>query len=162
MPSSAIALVRSSAGWRGTELDLDGVEDLDALADVVRDFAGDDTAPAVAFVEENDEYLAIVRLTGGDDPRVFLSDRRVIATSDLAERLFDDALPVAPVVDDDDEGLRPDADPAGDAELLADLGTPGDVLVELLTEGGALPADVVTALAERAGAADALDRAREG
>ena len=44
---------------------------------------------------------------------------------------------------DEDTDGRPDAEPVGDAELLADLGTPGDVLVEIIAEAGALPSDVV-------------------
>ena len=88
----------------------------------------------------------------------------MLATSTLAERLFGDALPVVPPdeddEDDEDTAGRPDAEPVGDPELLADLGTPGDVLIELCAEEGALPSDVVAALCERAGCLDVLDELR--
>jgi putative tRNA adenosine deaminase-associated protein len=64
--------------------------------------------------------------------------------------------------DDDDEGTRPVAEPVGDAELLADLGTPGSELVDLCAEEGLLPADVLTTVCERAGCADVLEELREG
>ncbi len=59
--------------------------------------------------------------------------------------------------DDEDEGTRPIAEPVGDAALLADLGTPADDLLALCAEEGLLPADVLTALCERAGCDDVLE-----
>ena len=83
----------------------------------------------VVYVEEDDEWLGVLRVTAEtlQDRKVFLSDSRVLATSTLAERLFGDALPVLPPEedeDDEDTAGRPDAEPVGDPELLADLGTP--------------------------------------
>ena len=63
--------------------------------------------------------------------------------------------------EDDDEGTRPVAEPVGDTDLLADLGTPGTQLVDLCAEEGLLPADVLTAVCERAGCADVLEELRE-
>lgn len=157
MAQTAIALARKGHRWTGQEIDLGEVEDLDGFADALRDLGG---GTALGFVEENDEYLGIVRVDGDDDPRVFVSDRRVIDTSDLANRLFEDALPISTQFEDDEEGTVPEADLAGDVELLADLGTSGDVLVELLAEEGMLPADVVSEVCERAGCLDVLDEVR--
>ena len=94
-----------------------------------------------------------------DEPRVFLSDRRAVQASEVAAMLWEDA----PVDDagDDDEGTRPVAEPVGDSALLADLGTSPDELLELCAEEGLLPADVLSALGERAGAGDALESLRE-
>ena len=36
---------------------------------------------ALFFLEENDEYLAIVRVDGDGDPRTFISDGRAVGTS---------------------------------------------------------------------------------
>jgi putative tRNA adenosine deaminase-associated protein len=157
---SAIAVTLSDDGWVGDEVDLSEVEDLDTLTELLRDRRRD--GPVLLFVEEDDEYLGIVRVDGDGDPRVFLSDRRALGTSELASRLFEDALPVGvPVPADDDEDARPAAaDPVGDVELLADLGTPGDVVVELCAEEGMLPGDVTSALGERGGFADVLDQVR--
>ncbi len=158
MPHSAIALSRDDSGWTGRDIDLTDVEDLDTLGDELRELS--DGTLTLLFLEEDDEYVAVVRVEGDDDPRVFLSDRRVLDTSELASRLFEDALPVEPPVDDDEESARPAAEPAGDLDLLADVGTPGDALVELCAEEGMLPSDVIAAVAERAGAAEVLDEVR--
>ena len=59
----AAALARTPAGWTAHELDLDGAADVDEVADRVRDVDGDaDTS--LLFVEEDDEYLAILRVDG--------------------------------------------------------------------------------------------------
>ncbi len=158
----AAVLARTGAGWTGEELDLDGVEDLDALADVLRDFVGDGPGPALLLLEEDDEHLAVVRVDGGvglSEPRVFLSDRRAVQGSEVAAMLWEEA-PVE-TEDDEDEGTRPIAEPVGDTSLLTDLGTPADDLLELCAEEGLLPADVLTTLCERAGCDDVLEQLRE-
>ena len=163
MANLAVALVRTRGGWSGSEIPLGDVDDLDTLADVMRELDGAESSPAVVcFVEEDDEWLAVVRLAGDDDPRVFLSDRRMVDQSDLAERLFADALPVAPPPseDDEEESVRPVSEPAGDVDLLEDLQTNAEALLELAAEEGLLPSDVVSAICERAGATDALEEVR--
>lgn len=151
---TAIALARGGGSWSAHELDLAAAPDLDALVDLLRDLSED---VALGFVEEDDEYLAVVRVDGESEPRVFLSDRRVLGSSELAERLFADALPVVAPTEADDDGPALLAAPAGDTDLLDDLGTPGEVLIELMAEEGMLPRDVVAELGERAGCGDALD-----
>jgi putative tRNA adenosine deaminase-associated protein len=149
---------RDASGWDGEELSLSDIEDLDTLADQLREGSA---TTVLLFVEEDDEWLGIVRVSGDEDPRVFLSDRRALETSDLADRIFADALPVLPVQDDTDEDTpRAQAEPVGDTDLLSDLGIPEDVLVELCAEEGLLPGDVVSALCERAGCLDVLDEIR--
>ncbi|MCM3886216.1 tRNA adenosine deaminase-associated protein [Frankia sp. R82] len=165
MTTKAIAIAREHSHWSVHELDPADLDDLDALADAMRDF-GDGTV--VAFLEEDDEYLAVVRL-GDDhhDPKVFLSDRRALVSSDLAERLFSDALPSMAGLttedddeDDDDASALLQASPVGDLDLLADLGTSEEALLELIGEEGMLPADLISALSERAGAGEIFDDAR--
>ncbi|GAC1444261.1 MAG: tRNA adenosine deaminase-associated protein [Mycobacteriales bacterium] len=163
----AAALARTGQSWTGVEVDLDEIEDIEALTDLMRDLTGDSAGPALLMLEEDDEYVAIVRVDGGatglDEPRVFLSDRRAVQGSDVAAMLWEEADPDEDTeVDDEDEGTRPIAEPVGDTELLADLGTPGAQLVELCAEEGLLPADVLTAVCERAGCAQVLEELREG
>lgn len=161
----AAALARTPDGWTGREVDLAEVEDLDTLADELRDLAGEADGPALLLLEEDDEYVAVVRVDGGsgslDEPRVFLSDRRAVQGSDVAAMLWEDADLEADD-EDDDEGTRPVAEPVGDAALLADLGTSAAALLDLCAEEGLLPADVLTGVAERAGFLDVLDGLREG
>src|SRR5262245_11406855 len=104
----------------------------------------------VAFVEEDDEYLAIIRIDeDSSDPRVFLCDRRVRGAASLAEALCADPLPTpAPRDDEDDEdqAVLQHAHPIGDLDLLDDLGTSADALVALIAGEGMLPADVAAAI----------------
>jgi putative tRNA adenosine deaminase-associated protein len=159
----AAALARTESGWTGSELDLADIEDLEQLADVLRDLAGDSAGPSLLLLEEDDEYVAVVRVDGGtgglDEPRVFLSDRRAVQGSDVAAMLWE---LVEDDDEDDDEGTRPVAEPVGDSGLLTDLGTSSSELLRLCAEEGTLPADVITELCERAGCADVLEGLREG
>lgn len=160
----AAALARTPDGWTGQEFELAEVDDLDSLADALRDLAGDGPGPCLLLLEEDDEYVAVVRVDGGsaglDQPRVFLSDRRAVQGSEVAALLWEDTG--APEDDDEqDEGTRPVAEPVGDPTVLAELGTPADDLLDLCAEEGLLPADVLTVLGERGGFLDVLDGLRE-
>lgn len=154
----AAALTRTPQGWQGQELDLDGLDDLEAVTDALRDLDGEGTA--LLLLEQDDEWLGVVRVDGDGDPRVFLSDRRAALASDVAALLWDVEEDEAPE-DLEDESSRPVAEPVGDAALLADLGTPEAALLELCAEEGLLPADVLSAVGERAGFLDVLDGLRE-
>jgi putative tRNA adenosine deaminase-associated protein len=160
--TKAVAIAREDDQWRAYDLDAGEFEDLDALTDALHDLG---EGLVVAFLEEDDEYLAIVRIDEhSSDPRVFLSDRRVLATSDLAEALLADALPLPAHSEDDeddeDTAALLHAQPVGDLDLLADLGTGSDALIALIAEEGMLPGDVVAAISERAGAGEILDEVR--
>ena len=162
----AAAVARNEGGWTGVELDLSEIEDLDQLADELRDLSGDGPGPALLLLEEDDEHLAIVRVDGGagslDEPRVFLSDRRAVQASDVAQMLWEDAEQPVEDEDEDDEGTRPIAEPVGDTSIVADLGTPPETLLQLCAEEGLLPADVLTTVCEKAGCVDTLEQLREG
>ncbi|MFN2536711.1 MAG: tRNA adenosine deaminase-associated protein [Mycobacteriales bacterium] len=164
----AAALARTADGWTGRELDLHDVQDLESLAEELRDLVeenGDAAGPALLLLEEDDEYVGVVRVDAGPlaEPRVFLSDRRAVQASDVAAMLWEEAEEDSDDTDDDDdEGTRPVAEPVGDPDLLTDLGTPPDVLLELCAEEGLLPADVLTGIAERAGFLEVLDSLRDG
>ena len=164
----AAALARTADGWTGREVDLNEVEDLESLAEELRDLAEEDgrpDGPALLLLEEDDEYVGVVRVDAGDldEPRVFLSDRRAVLASEVAAMLWEEAEPDSDEVEDDeDEGVRPVAEPVGDPALLADLGTPSEVLLELCAEEGLLPADVLSGIAERAGFLELLDSLRDG
>lgn len=155
----AALIHRSDDGWSGEELVLDDIEDLDALVDVVRDRTD---GLALLFVEEDDEYFAVVRVDGDRDARTFISDVRAIDIFPLAARIMEDEVAL-PVVDDDDEDSPPAATtPAGDPTIVEDLGVSSDDLVELCAEEGLLPADVITAICAKAGCVDVLEEIREG
>lgn len=160
----AATLARSAGGWSGEETDLDEVDDLETLVEQMRELTGDDAGPALLLVDEDDEYVAIVRVDGGigslAEPRVFLSDRRAVQASTVAAMLWEQAP--TDEIGDDDEGTRPGSEPVGDPGLLTDLGTGPAELLELCAEEGLLPSDVLSAVCERAGCLDALEQVREG
>ena len=162
----AAALARTEQGWTGVEIDLSEVDDLESLTDLLRDLTGEGPGPALLLLEEDDEHIAIVRADGGagslEEPRVFLSDRRAVQGSEVAAMLWEQADGEPADGDQDDEGTRPIAEPVGDTTVLADLGTPPDLLLETCAEEGLLPADVLSTLCERAGCADVLEQLREG
>jgi len=166
----AAALARRGGDWVGTEIDLTDAEDLDGVVDVLRAAVGDETDVALLLFEENDEWFGIVRIDDDVDPRVFVSDGRVVETSAIGAILGE----AATVQDDDDEGddeeetddgeeeddSRAAGDPIGDADVLADLGTPSDRLLKLCAEEGQLPADILSAVCETAGCLEALELLR--
>jgi putative tRNA adenosine deaminase-associated protein len=167
------ALARVGSDWFGEEVELDDVDDLDGVVELVREVVGEEAATALLFVEEDDEWFAVLRVDSDDEPRVFVSDARVIASSDIAA-LFAEAAIEAQVDDDaddsdddddeenqdDDEGTRADGDPTGDPALLSDLGTSAAQLLALCAAEGELPADAISALCEAAGCLDVLEKLR--
>ena len=168
----AAALARRGSDWTAAEIELADVEDLEAVVDVVRQAVGDDVETALLLFEENDEWFGIVRVDEDSDARVFVSDGRVTETSEIGAVLGD----AAAVQDDDemedeeesdtdaddDDDVRAAGDPIGDADVMADLGTPAATMLKLCAEEGQLPADILSALCERAGCLEVLEQLRDG
>jgi putative tRNA adenosine deaminase-associated protein len=150
------AFVRTAGGWNGAEVDLGHVEIVDDIGDAVQEhlgLTGDELA--LLCVEVEDEWFAIVRYQGDLEPRTFLSDAHAGLSDDLGE-LFTELAGVALDKDTPELGVRP----AGDFELLNDLGVSSEELVELSMEEGALPGDTLSVIAERLAFADELERLR--
>lgn len=167
----AVAVTRTGHGWVAQELDLDGVKDLDGLAELLHDVSAEqsESRPVLLLLEEDDEYVGIARLDVDGEPRCFLSDVRQAARSELAAALAEHSvaaeLPVddhAAVEEEETGGLRSAAEATGDLDLLADLGVGGQRLAELCAKEGMLPADVITAVAETLGCLDLIEELREG
>ncbi len=116
-------LARSGATWKARDVEVDESAGLDDLTDALRGVAiGDE--PVLAVVEHEDEWFAIIRVDGDDEPRLFVSDLFAASRSSYAELL----APAADVDDEDDEdeddeepaktasaGSDSDSDSAGDA-----------------------------------------------
>ena len=176
----AVVLTRSEEGWEAKDIDLDPIDDLTDLADGMRNSAAetDPDATCLLFFEQEDAWFAVVRVDGEDDPRVFVSDSDAAELSAYAEMLLEAAVGpggVALAVDDleveiepeddadddsDDEPEKVESGPVGDPELLADLGTDSETLLALCAKEGLLPSEILTTLAEAAGAGEALESAR--
>jgi len=177
----AAAVVRGPKGWASAEVDLSGAADIEEVADRLRD-VDDDAQVSVMFVESDDAYLVILRLHEGEDLRVFGSDAAFAEESRLGALLLGDIEepvleiedvdteePVDEDPDDPDDAddevvpgvLAADADPVGDADLLADLGVPAHHLLQLCAHEGMLPADLTAEICQAMGCANEIEELRE-
>ncbi|WP_320069546.1 tRNA adenosine deaminase-associated protein [Micromonospora sp. RTGN7] len=170
----AAAVVRDEGGWTTAELSLRGATELDEVADRLRDVEPDADL-SLLFVEAEDAYLVVLRLDEDGDLRVFGSDSAYAEESRLGALLvgdlkasvtgFDDIeepRPSAAGGDDDNEqpAADPEADPVGDADLLADLGIPAQRLLALCSHEGMLPADVTAEVCQVLGCSDEVEELR--
>ena len=170
MSTFAAAAARGKNGWTASELDLSNLADIDEVVDVLRDVEPD-AEVALLFVESDDQYLAILRLDEGEDLRVFGSDSAFAEESRFGTVLLGEIEAPALEIDEltagggDDETDRPaadpDADPVGDAELLADLGIASHQLLGLCGKEGMLPSDVTAEICQRIGCGDEVEELRE-
>ena len=166
----AAAAARGKNGWTASELDLTGLADIDEVVDALRDVEPDADV-ALLFVESDDQYLAVLRLDEGEDLRVFGSDSAFAEESRFGSVLLGEIEAPALEIDDltaaagDEEPDRPaadpDADPVGDAELLADLGISAHRLLSLCGQEGMLPSDVTAEICQRIGCGDEVEELRE-
>jgi putative tRNA adenosine deaminase-associated protein len=155
------------------EIDLGGAADLEEIADRLRD-VDQQAEVSLLFVEADDTYLAILRLDNGEDLRIFASDSAFAEESRVGALLLGyveapaleiDAV-VAPAGDDAGSSEPshpigdPDADPVGDADLLADLGISGHSLITLCGQEGMLPSDVTAELCGVIGCGDEVEELR--
>lgn len=170
----AAAVVREDGGWTAAEVNLRGAADIDEVAERLRD-VGPDADLSLLFVEADDTYLVILRLDEGEDLRVFGSDSAYAEESQLGALLVGDlkasvtgfgdteeARPAAAGGDEDGEqpAVDPEADPVGDADILADLGVSPQRLLNLCAREGMLPADVTAAVCQTLGCADEVEELR--
>jgi putative tRNA adenosine deaminase-associated protein len=168
----AAAAVRGSAGWTAAEVNLNGAADIEEVADRLRD-VDLEAEISLMFVEADDVYLVVLRLDEGEDLRVFGSDSAFAEESRLGALLVGDikapALEIDEVVESvaavedepDTPAADPDADPVGDADLLADLGVSAHRLLELCAHEGMLPADVTAEVCQTLGCGDEVEELRE-
>ena len=172
--------------WRAVDVDLDEVDDVDALSDALGDAADavDAGSLVIAVLEREDEWFALAR-QGDDGLRVFVSDLEAASTSRFAELLADaasgsdgsepatgaegeddlddedgDGDPGAAAEPDDDAPAAAVAGPswAGDAAVLADVGVAAEELVE--TSETHDPATALAVVGERVGFVDLLEALR--
>lgn len=169
----AAAAVRVEGGWSADEVSLRGATDIDEVADRLRDVEPDADL-SLLFVEADDTYLVILRLDEGEDLRIFGSDSAYAEESQLGALLIGDLKtsvtgledteePRAAGGDEDTEqpAVDPEADPVGDADLLADLGISAQKLLALCGHEGMMPADVTAEICQVLGCADEVEELRE-
>lgn len=166
----AAAVVRGADGWSASEVSLNGASDVEDVADRLRDVEPD-AQVSLLFVESDDAYLVILRLDEGEDLRVFGSDAAFAEESRLGALLLGeieepipdlDAEAVTSSDEEDDSSAPPtDADPVGDADLLADLGLPAGRLLAICAHEGLLPSDITAEVCQAIGCGDEIEELRE-
>ena len=171
----AAAAARSADGWLVADVSLAGASDVEDVAERLREVAPEANI-SLLFVESDDAYLVILRLDEGQDLRVFGSDAAFAEESRIGAVLLGDIEEPAIELDlelvegeaeSEADGEEPgpaalaDADPIGDADLLADLGIPASRLLELCAHEGMLPSDITAELCQTLGFGDQVEELRE-
>jgi putative tRNA adenosine deaminase-associated protein len=168
-------IARSGRAWKARDVELDDANTLDDLADALRSAAVDDQ-PVIAVIEHEDEWFALVRVDGDDEPRLFVSGLAATTQGHYADLLASAADVDVDDEDDDaggedgegaaeDDGPGEDVEPtvtawAGDPELLDDLGVSARALRKLTEERGDDPGAVLAEIGETVGFADLLEALR--
>ena len=164
----AAAAVRDKTGWKVSELDLAGVEDVDEAADRLRDV--DEGDVRLLFVEDNDEYLVILCINEDDDLSVFGSDAAYADESALGAALLGDLETEAHLdldeelaTEDEDErpAADPDSNPVGDADLLGGFGVSREKLLGLCSQEGMLPSEVTATICKILDCAEEIEELRD-
>ena len=144
----AVAAYRDDGEWQLVELHPSVAEDFDGLTKALGRFPSD--VGVLGMVSMNDDFFVLVRKSG-TQVRMLLSD--VTAASDwpLASGVAD--LVDVPVPDDED-----DPQPAGDLDIISDLGMAALELGVLCDDDDLYPDEILGDVATRLGFGDAFER----
>jgi len=137
----ALAAYREEGVWQVQELAHDVLTDVEALAHALRRFPGDHGA--VGMVASDEDFFLIARVAGAQT-RVLLSDVTAAEEWALAGSALE-FLGLPPWEDDDEEV------PAGDLDLLADLGMGAMDMGVLLDDLDLYPDEALSEVARRIG-----------
>ncbi len=145
----ALAAYREEGSWQVQELAHDVLEDIGKLAHALRRFPGD--GGAVGLVAMDEDFFVIVRVAGATT-RVLLSDITAADEWELASSAVD--FLHLPMPEEEDEQA-----PAGDLDLLGDLGMQAMDMGILLDDYDLYPDEMLSDVARRLGFGAEFDRA---
>ena len=145
----ALAAYREEGVWQVQELAHDVLVDVDTLSHALRRFPGD--GGAVGMVAIDEDFFLIVRVTG-PLVRILLSDITAADEWEIAASAID-ALGL-PTPEDEDEQV-----PAGDLDLLGDLGMGAMDMGVLLDDFDLYPDEMLSDVARRLGFGELFDEA---
>ena len=145
----ALAAYREEGVWRVDDLAHDVVEDVGTLVHALRRFPGD--GGAVGMVAFDEDVFIIVRVAGAAT-RLLLSDITAAEEWELASSAVD--FLGLPPPEDEDEQL-----PAGDLDLLGDLGVSAMDMGVLLDDVDLYPDEMLSDIARRLGFGEQFDAA---
>lgn len=143
----ALAAYREEGVWQVAELTPDHATDVDTLVSALRRFPGDGGVVGLVAVEE--DFFVVVRVAG-QQTRVMLSDITAASEWELAAEVVEHLG--LPAVDDED-----DPEPAGDLELLSDLGVDAMFLAEVLDDDELYPDEMLSEIARGMGFGELFD-----
>jgi putative tRNA adenosine deaminase-associated protein len=166
-------IARAGASWRSRDVEVDDASTLEELSEALRGVAVGDQ-PVLAVIEHEDEWFALVRVDGDDEPRLFVSDLNAASHSHYGPLLAPAAdVDTADDLDDaendgdgDEDGeAEEEQEPkiaawAGETDLLEDLGVSGRTLRKLVEENGDDPGTVLGEVGEVVGFVELLDALR--
>ena len=145
----AVAAYREEGVWQVVELVHDLLTDVDKLAHALRRFPGDGGALGLVAIDE--DFFVLVRVTG-PTVRILLSDITAADEWELARSAVE--LLGLPEPEDDDEQA-----PAGDLDLLGDLGMVAMDMAVLLDDFDLYPDEMLSDVARRLGFGSQFDEA---
>jgi len=145
----ALAAYREEGVWQVQELAHDVLADVDVLTHALRRFPGDGGALGMIAVDE--DFFVIVRVAGSRT-RVLLSDITAADEWELAASAVE--FLGLPEPDEDDE-----QQPAGDLDLLGDLGMQAMDMGVLIDDFDLYPDEMLSDVARRLGFGSLFDEA---
>ena len=145
----ALAAYLEDGTWHLQDIAPPAFDSIDSLSHALRHVAGDEGAVAMVAVDE--DFFVLVRVDG-PTTRVLLSDVTAADEWELAQSAID-FLGLPPPEDDDVEV------PAGDLDLLADLGMHAIDMGALLDDVELYPDEMLSDIARRLGFGDLFDDA---
>ena len=147
----ALAAYREEGVWQVQELAHDVLADVDVLSHALRRFPGDGGALGMIAVDE--DFFVIVRGAGATT-RVLLSDVTAAEDWELAGSAVEFlGLPELELEDQDEQV------PAGDLDLLGDLGLPAMEMGLLLDDVDLYPDEMLSEIARQLGFGELFDDA---
>lgn len=149
----ALSAAREDGLWSVVPMPPAAADDLDQIIHALRQQPGD--AGSIGLLSFAEDFFVILRIMG-DDVRMLLSDVTAAFDAPFAGQVLDRLE--LPMPDGDDED---DIEPAGDLDLLEDLGASPLLLAELCDNLELFPDDVFAQLAQHLGFSDQYDAAMQ-
>ena len=145
----ALAAYREEGVWQVQELAHDVLVDVDTLSHALRRFPGD--GGAVGMVAIDEDFFLVIRVAGATT-RVLLSDITAADEWELASSAID--FLSLPMPEEDDDQV-----PAGDLDLLGDLGMHAMDMAVLIDDFDLYPDEMLSDVARRLGFGELFDDA---
>jgi putative tRNA adenosine deaminase-associated protein len=179
-------IAHAGSAWRAKDVEVDEAGSMDDLVDGLRSVTSD--GPVLVVVEHEDEWFALIRVDGDDDPRIFVSNAATALRGPYAELLssagemgldgvddqgdaelgrtfenfVDEEAPVAQEdLDTDLDDDRPGGPVwGGDPEIVEDLGMSSQRLRDLVEKNSDDPGAVLGEVGDVAGFSELLEALR--